>query len=71
MTAGRSKKSCPVCASKMEYVDYKNTGILRMFISRYGKIISKYYTGVCLNHQRKVANAVKRAREMSLLPFVR
>ncbi|KKU79088.1 MAG: 30S ribosomal protein S18 [Candidatus Peregrinibacteria bacterium GW2011_GWA2_47_7] len=71
MTAGRSLKPCIFCIEKINYVDYKNLGVLRFFISRYGKIIPRYYTGVCLRHQKRVTRAIKRAREMAILPFVR
>lgn len=71
MTAGRSKKKCGFCGEKVEYVDYKNVKLLRKFMSQYGRIVPKYYSGNCLVHQKQVAHAIKLAREMALMPYVR
>lgn len=71
MTAGRSKKQCAFCAEKFEDIDYKNVKMLRRFMSQYGRIVPRYYSGVCLKHQKRLANAVKLAREMALLRYVR
>lgn len=71
MTAGRSKKKCGFCAEKITYIDYKNIRLLRRFMSQFGRIVPKYYSGVCLKHQKKLSNAIKRAREMALLLYVR
>jgi small subunit ribosomal protein S18 len=62
--------SCPFCRDKVREVDYKNVGQLRRFISERGKIRSPRITGACRRHQRQVAVAIKRAREMALLPYV-
>jgi small subunit ribosomal protein S18 len=51
------------------YVDYKDTSLLRRFISDRGKIRARRVTGTCSQHQRDVASAVKNAREMALLPY--
>jgi small subunit ribosomal protein S18 len=51
------------------YVDYKDTGLLRRFVSDRGKIRARRVTGTCTQHQRDVASAVKNAREMALLPY--
>ena len=64
------RKPCVFCKDKIEQVDYKDTGALRRFISERGKIRSRRITGACRRHQRQVAVAVKRAREMALLPYV-
>jgi small subunit ribosomal protein S18 len=64
------KRSCYVCKEKVEEVDYKNYNQLRRYISEKGKIRSRRITGACRRHQRQVAVAVKRAREMALLPYV-
>ena len=64
------KKSCYFCKEKIEEVDYKNYNQLRRYISEKGKIRSRRITGACRRHQRQVAVAVKRAREMALLPYV-
>lgn len=71
MTAGRSKKKCAFCREKVEYIDYKNVRLLRRFVSQYGRIVPRYYSGVCLQHQKKVSRSVKLAREMALLAYVR
>ena len=55
---------------KVEEVDYKNLNQLRRYISEKGKIRNRRITGACRRHQRQVAVAVKRAREMALLPYV-
>ena len=69
LTAGR-RKSCFFCKSKVDEIDYKNVGELRRYISEKGKIRSRRITGACRRHQVQVATAVKRAREMALLPYV-
>jgi len=53
----------------IEYVDYKNTNILRKFINDQGRIISRLYSRLTAKNQRKVAKAIKRARQMALLPY--
>jgi small subunit ribosomal protein S18 len=70
MTAGRSKKKCVFCIEKVDYVDYKDIRLLRRFISQYGRIVPRYYSGVCLKHQKRLSNAIKLAREMALLSYV-
>lgn len=64
------RKSCHLCRDKVEQVDYKNIAQLRRYISEKGKIRSRRITGACRRHQLQVAEAVKRAREMALLPYV-
>ena len=64
------RKSCYFCKDKVDQVDYKNTNQLRRYISEKGKIRSRRITGACRRHQEQVAVAVKRAREMALLPYV-
>jgi small subunit ribosomal protein S18 len=64
------RKSCPYCRDKIEQVDYKDVSMLRRFISERGKIRSRRITGACRRHQSQVARAVKRARELALLPYV-
>ncbi|MGH2674480.1 MAG: 30S ribosomal protein S18 [Actinomycetota bacterium] len=63
------KKVCVFCRDRVEYVDYKDTGLLRRFVSDRGKIRARRVTGTCSQHQRDVAAAVKNAREMALLPY--
>ena len=64
------RKSCQFCRDKIEQVDYTDVGTLRKFISDRGKIRSRRITGACRRHQNQVATAVKRAREIALLPYV-
>ena len=64
------RKSCYFCKDKVEEVDYKNVNQLRRYVSEKGKIRNRRITGACRRHQRQVAVAVKRAREMALLPYV-
>jgi small subunit ribosomal protein S18 len=69
-TGPSRRKSCYFCKEKVEEVDYKNYNQLRRYISEKGKIRSRRITGACRRHQVQVATAVKRAREMALLPYV-
>ena len=69
LTGGR-RKSCFFCKSKVDEIDYKNVGELRRYISEKGKIRSRRITGSCRRHQVQIARAVKRARELALLPYV-
>jgi len=64
------RKPCPYCKEKIDQVDYKDLGALRRFISERGKIRSRRITGACRRHQNQVATAIKRARELALLPYV-
>ena len=64
------RKSCYFCRDKVAEIDYKNTAQLKRYISEKGKIRSRRITGACRRHQVQVAVAVKRAREMALLPYV-
>ena len=63
------KKVCGFCKDKVASVDYKDTTLLRKFISDRGKIRARRVTGNCVQHQRDVAIAVKNAREVALLPY--
>ena len=63
------KKSNPLTAAKVTEIDYKDTALLRKFISDRGKIRARRVSGNCTQHQRDVATAVKNAREVALLPY--
>lgn len=63
------KKQNPLSAAKIEYVDYKDTALLRKFVSDRGKIRARRVTGVSVQQQRQLAKAIKNAREMALLPY--
>ena len=64
------RKPCQHCRDKIEQVDYKDVASLRKFVSEKGKIRSRRITGACRRHQGQIALAVKRARELALLPYV-
>ena len=63
------KKQNPLKAAKITYIDYKDTTLLRKFISDRGKIRARRVTGVTVQEQRQIAAAIKNAREMALLPY--
>lgn len=64
------KRICPFCAKGIEQVDYKDVETLRKHINSTCKIMPSRITKTCAKHQRRVANAIKRARIVALLPFV-
>ena len=63
------RKVCRFCAEKIEYIDYKDLKTLQQFIPERGKILPRRISGTCALHQRKLQNAIKRARIAALLPF--
>ena len=63
------RKVCQYCKNGISEVDYKQHTVLRTYVSEKGKIRSRRISGACRRHQRKVAVAIKRAREMALLPY--
>ena len=65
-----SSKPCRFCVDKIQ-IDYKNDALLRRFITDRGKITPRRITGTCARHQRQLAHAIKRARSVALLPFVK
>ena len=65
------RKVCPLCADKNLVLDYKNADQLKKFINDKGKILPRRVTGACSKHQRVIANQIKNARFMALLPFVK
>ncbi len=65
------RKACRFCENKIDRVDYKDEHTLDRFISDRGKILPRRATGACAKHQRQVATAIKRARYLSLLPYIR
>ena len=71
MTQRRSRrKSCTFCAEKVESIDFMDATRLRKFISERGKILPKRMTGTCAKHQRELTTAIKRARQIALLPYI-
>jgi small subunit ribosomal protein S18 len=65
----RRKRVCKFCVEKIEYVDFKDVKTLQQFIPERGKILPRRISGTCALHQRKLQNAIKRARIAALLPF--
>ena len=65
----RRKRVCKFCVEKLEYVDFKDVKMLQQFIPERGKILPRRISGTCALHQRKLQNAIKRARIAALLPF--
>ena len=63
------KKVCAFCVDKVEAIDYKDVAKLKKYVTEKGKILPRRMTGVCAQHQRALAKAIKRARVMGLLPF--
>jgi small subunit ribosomal protein S18 len=63
------KKVCAFCSERARFVDYKDSNRLRRFVSERGKILPRRVTGTCAKHQRMLAVAIKRARELALLPY--
>lgn len=65
----RKKKVCRFCVERVDYIDYKNVEMLQPFVQDRGKILPRRMTGVCSRHQRWLGEAIKRARNIALLPF--
>ncbi len=63
------RRPCVMCVDKMPFVDYKNFNFLRRFVSDRGRIDTRRKTGTCAKHQRALAQAIKRARHLALLPY--
>ena len=64
------RKVCDFCVNKVAYIDYKDSAKLRKFISERGKILPRRISGTCALHQRELNTAIKRARQVALLPYV-
>lgn len=63
------KKACPLCSDKNFVLDYKNFDIMKKFVNDKGKILPRRTTGACSKHQRDITLAVKRARQIAILPY--
>ncbi|MBE6102081.1 30S ribosomal protein S18 [Selenomonas montiformis] len=63
------RKVCSFCVDKVEHIDYKDVAKLRRFVTERGKILPRRISGNCAKHQRQVTVAIKRARNIALLPF--
>ena len=66
----KRKKVCQFCVDKCEHIDYKDAAKLRRFLSERSKILPRRTTGTCAMHQRQLTEAIKRARQIALRPFV-
>ena len=69
-TASAEKFASSACVDKATFIDYKDTAKLRRFMSERSKILPRRTTGVCAMHQRELTEAIKRARQIALLPYV-
>ena len=63
------RKVCKVCAEKIENVDYKNFQFVKSFTMESGKMLSRRITGACARHQRQITRAIKRNRNLAILPY--
>ncbi|HEY8463144.1 MAG TPA: 30S ribosomal protein S18 [Bacillota bacterium] len=68
-TGRRKKKVCSFCADKVQYIDYKEVAKLKKFVTERGKILPRRISGNCAIHQRQLTVAIKRARQIALMPF--
>ena len=66
---GRRRRVCRFCADKTLVIDYKDAQALRYFITERGKIVPRRISGACAKHQRQLCEAIKRARNIALMPF--
>ena len=71
MIKNQTDKHCYFCVNQISNIDWKDTATLQRFMSHYNRIVPGRRTGLCAKHQRKVTQAIKRSREMGLMPFVR
>src|SRR5262250_1166542 len=65
----RRKKVCKFCTEKIDAIPYRDVRLLQQFVAERGKIVPRRLTGVCTTHQRRLTTAIKRARNIALLPF--
>jgi small subunit ribosomal protein S18 len=65
----RRRRVCKFCADKIDYIDYKDVKLLSGFVPERGKVLPRRMFGTCAEHQRKLTLAIKRARNIALLPF--
>jgi small subunit ribosomal protein S18 len=63
------RRYCAFCKDKVDYIDYKDVNLLRRYLSDKGKIKPRRITGNCAQHQRALSIAIKRSREMALVPY--
>ena len=66
----KRRKVCAFCVDKIEHIDYKDAAKLKRYMSERSKILPRRTTGTCAMHQRQLTEAIKRARQIALLPYV-
>jgi small subunit ribosomal protein S18 len=71
MAVRRAAKACPLCEAGIRFVNYKDEKTLSRVVTEQGKILPRRMTGMCARHQRQVGTAIKRARFLALLPYVK
>ncbi len=64
-------RPCQFCINKTDQIDYKNLKLIKKYLTQYFKIVPRYYSGNCINHQKKLTKAVKNARMIALVPFTK
>jgi len=64
-------RKCYFHSEDIKHIDYKNTRLLRKFLTQYFKIVPRYYSGTCIKHQKEISTAIKNARIMGLIRFTR
>jgi small subunit ribosomal protein S18 len=67
----RAAKTCAICESGVRVVDYKDERTLTRFLTERGKILPSRLSGTCARHQRQLSTAIKRARELALIPYIK
>ncbi len=67
----RSQKSCAICESGVRVVDFKDQRLLARFLTERGKILPSRLSGTCSRHQRQLSRAIKRSRQLALLPYIK
>ena len=67
----RPQKACPFCETRVRFLDFKDDRTLGRFITDHGKILPSRLSGVCARHQRQLAIAIKRARYLAIIPYIR
>lgn len=63
------QKKCPFCEKEVKYIDWKDYPTMKPFVNYFGNIMKRYYTGVCLKHQKMLKNSIERARFMGMLSY--
>lgn len=66
----RRKKVCRFCISHTDYIDYKDVDVLRTYVTERGKIVPRRISGTCAHHQRMLSEAIKRSRNIALMPYI-